>query len=141
MTNFSKKKRSKILEFNCVYSRDAISIKKFFKRNEKHPCINYMDVFNKLYKNDLFNDEPSDIIVSAFIQNKIEEVFSKLEETSSIFYAVSSLDPEMLCNLKSKIQSIYPHRMHFNLYVPKKDKDHVKISGFRFKEIKYFIVK
>ena len=54
------------IEFNFIYSNDALRVKTFLGNVPRSiECINYMDIFNKLTKNDFYQYEPSDAVVSS----------------------------------------------------------------------------
>ena len=74
-----------IVEFNFIYSKDAVKVKSFLGNVPRNiECINYMDIFNKLTKNDFYQFEPSDAVVSSYLMKQLQTVFDR--DSLSIFY-------------------------------------------------------
>lgn len=94
-----------MLTVKCVYYKDAASVKKYIKDIDLNYIINYMDIFNKLSKNDIYGNEPTDLIVSSFIIKELE-TFILIENKEEFFYVLSTLDLDVLNNLRYTIFKI-----------------------------------
>jgi hypothetical protein len=94
-----------MLEINFVYDKDALSVKKFLKEVECHDIINYMDITNKLTKNDIYSVEPSDIIISSYITKYLEKTIIQ-KNNRIIFYVINSFLPEVIFNIKDYLYEL-----------------------------------
>jgi hypothetical protein len=92
------------LIFNFVYSRDAITIKKYLSERESGECINYIDIVNKLTKNDYYQYEPSDVVVSSYLIKQLQTVLENVN-TSTVFYVLSELDEVIITNIKEYVEA------------------------------------
>jgi len=103
--------------FSCVYSKDAIKVRKFLKGVEKDSLtISYIDLTNKMSKNDVYQHEPNDCILSSTILLILTECLEKANRDTRIFYVLSCVEEEVVTNLKSLISEIYEHDYRFILY-------------------------
>lgn len=105
-----------IIEFNFVYTRDAVKIKEFLGNIPRSiDCINYIDIVNKLTKNDYYQHEPSDEVVSSYLVKQLNLVFSK-DIVSSVYYVLGSLDKEVIINIQSFLLNLTSRDIKFNIY-------------------------
>lgn len=104
------------LIFNFVYSRDAITIKKYLSERENGECINYIDVVNKLTKNDYYQYEPSDAVVSSYLIKQLQTILENVN-TFTVFYVLSELDELIIANIKEYVEewSVNP-RKNYNIH-------------------------
>jgi len=104
------------LVFNFVYSRDAITIKKYLSDRESGECINYIDVVNKLTKNDYYQYEPSDAVVSSYLIKQLQTILENVN-TFTVFYVLSELDELIIANIKEYVEewSVKP-RKNYNIH-------------------------
>ena len=105
------------VHINFVYSECEKSVKDFLNGiPEGSDYINYLDIYNKLTKNDFYQCEPSDEVVTSYL---IKELNASLSgNVSQIFYVISTLDKETLSNIKLFILSLTNHNIIFNIYHP-----------------------
>ena len=69
------------IEFNFIYSNDAVRVKAFLGSVPRSiECINYMDIFNKLTKNDFYQYEPSDAVVSSYLMRQLQNAIIYLQQ-------------------------------------------------------------
>lgn len=104
------------MNFNCVYSKDAVNINLFLRERPGH-VVSYIDITNKLSKRDVYNEEPSDDIVAFHVFSSLRETLYLVEDTDLMFYVLSTTDPEIIENLKDLIWEIYQKDFAFNLYI------------------------
>ena len=105
-----------IIELNFVYSNDASKVKSFLGNVPRSiDCINYMDIVNKLTKNDYFQHEPSDAVVSSYLIRQIQSTFER-DTLRSLFYVLSTLEPNVVNNIKLYVSSLTDKPLKFNLY-------------------------
>ena len=104
------------MNFNCIYSKDAVNIN-LFLRDKKGHVVSYIDITNKLSKRDVYNEEPSDDIVAFHVFSSLREVISAAGDEDLIFYVLSTTDTEVIQNLKDLIFKIYNKDFIFNLYI------------------------
>jgi hypothetical protein len=103
--------------FSCIYSKDALKLKRFLKQAEKDSLVvSYIDLTNKLSKNDVYQHEPNDSILSSMILLILTDYLSKATRDTKIFYVLSCLEEEVIFNLKEVISDIYSHDFSFILY-------------------------
>lgn len=104
------------MNFNCIYSKDAVNIN-LFLRDKKGHVVSYIDITNRLSKRDVYNEEPSDDIVAFHVFSSLREVMSIAGDDDLIFYVLSTTDTEVIQNLKDLISKIYHKDFIFNLYI------------------------
>jgi len=103
------------IEFNFIYSSDALSVKTFLGSVPRNiECINYMDIFNKLTKNDFYQYEPSDAVVSSYLMRQLQNAISR--NTSTIFYVLGNLEEETIGGVKDYVSSLSNNPVTFNIY-------------------------
>lgn len=105
-----------IIEFNFIYSKDAIKVKSYLGNVPRNiECINYMDIFNKLTKNDFYQFEPSDAVVSSYLMKQLQTVLDR-STTTSIFYVLGNLDELTIKGIKTYVESLTPNEIKYNIY-------------------------
>jgi len=104
------------LEFNCIYSKDAFTVKKFLKNIENDCIINYMDIINKLTKNDIYSNEPSDIIVGSYIIKQLEKLLIEKGKLK-LYYVMSNMEIEVIENLKDYVFTLINKEFVYNVYL------------------------
>jgi len=103
------------IEFNFIYSKDAVKVKSFLGTVPRNiECINYMDIFNKLTKNDFYQFEPSDAVVSSYLMKQLQTVFDR--NTSSIFYVLGNLNEPTVEGIKTYVESLTEREIKYNIY-------------------------
>ena len=101
---------------NFVYSKDALRVKTFLGSVPRNiECINYMDIFNKLTKNDYFQIEPTDEVVSSYLMRQLQTALGR-NTTGTIFYVLGHLDETTVNGIKSYIESLTPKSLIYNIY-------------------------
>ena len=94
------------IEFNFIYSNDAVRVKSFLGSVPRNiECINYMDIFNKLTKNDFYQFEPSDAVVSSYLMKQLQTVLDR-NTTTSIFYVLGNLNEPTVEGIKRYVESL-----------------------------------
>ncbi len=103
------------IEFNFIYSKDAIKVKSYLGTVPRNiECINYMDIFNKLTKNDFYQFEPSDAVVSSYLMKQLQTVFDR--NAVSIFYVLGNLNEHTVTGIKSYVESLTNNDITYNIY-------------------------
>jgi len=123
------------MEICCVYSKDKHLIKQYVNKINSKYVINYSDIFNKLTKNDVYLNEPTEMIVFS----KIYTIFQKILSTykpHKIYYIIHELDVESLKNLKVIIKNLYNNTFYFNLII--KSDDYIEEYNHLFDDVKFF---
>jgi len=106
----------KDLEFYFVYSNDAVKIKSFIDNVPGNiECINYIDIYNKLAKNDYFQSEPSDAVVSSYLMRQLQTVISR-NSTQNIYYVLGSIDKNVVNGIQSYIKTLTSRNVEFKIY-------------------------
>jgi hypothetical protein len=127
------------MEFYCVYARDALAIKRYLgKVNSKSIKISYIDVYNKLTKNDVYLSEPNEMVVYSKVYTLLQKtLLTECDEKTKVYYVVSDLDKEMIKGLKNVIKEFYGKSFNFVL-IAHKD---IEVQGYGniFHEIKTFV--
>lgn len=126
------------MEFYCVYAKDALAIKKYLGRvNSKAIKISYIDVYNKLTKNDVYLSEPNEKVVHSRIYSLLQKTLViDCDEKSKVYYVISELDREMIKSLRSMIKDFYGKPFTFVLI--SRNQDLVKGFNSLFHEVKTF---
>ena len=103
------------IEFNFIYSKDAVKVKSFLGNVQRNiECINYMDIFNKLTKNDFYQFEPSDAVVSSYLMKQLQTVFDR--NAVSIFYVLGNLNEPTVTGIKTYVESLTNNDITYNIY-------------------------
>ena len=102
--------------FDCVYHRDAFFIKRFIRSGKYDECINFMDIINKLTKNDIYAKEPSDEIVMSYVAKSIDKVLIRNTDIR-VCYVFSNIDSQVAENFKEYVRNRTKTKILFNLYV------------------------
>lgn len=104
------------LEFSFIYSKDAIKVKAFVGKIPKSiECINYMDIYNKLSKNDYLQVEPSDAVVSSYLMRQLQVALSK-STTFSIYYVLSDLSTGTVDSIRCYVESLTTRKIDYKIY-------------------------
>lgn len=104
------------LEFSFIYSKDAVKIKAFLGSIPRSiECINYMDIYNKLSKNDYLQSEPSDIVVSSYLMRQLQTTVTR-STTRSLFYVLGDLDKEVISGIKDYVETLTHRDIHYKIY-------------------------
>lgn len=104
------------LEFSFIYSKDAVKIKAFVGEIPRSiECINYMDIYNKLSKNDYLQLEPSDAVVSSYLMRQLQSSLSK-STTYSIYYVLSDLSKDTVDGIKYYVESLTERKIYYKIY-------------------------
>jgi hypothetical protein len=124
---------SETLEFCFIYSKDAVKVKAFLGSIPRSiECVNYIDIYNKLSKNDYFQSEPSDVVVSSYLMKHLQNVIGK-STTRSLFYVLGNLDKDVIIRIKEYSKTLTSKKIHYKIY----HTPEVNINGssFLFNEI------
>ena len=104
------------IEFNFIYSSDALRVKTFLGKVPRGiECINYMDIFNKLTKNDFYQYEPSDAVVSSYLMRQLQNAIGRNISTT-IFYVLGNLNKETVGGIQSYVESLSDKPITYTIY-------------------------
>jgi endonuclease III-like uncharacterized protein len=107
---------SEILEFSFIYSKDAVKIKAFLGSIPRSiECINYMDIYNKLSKNDYLQSEPSDAVVSSYLMRQLQSTVDR-STTRSLFYVLGELNKDVISGIKEYVETLTEREIHYKIY-------------------------
>lgn len=105
-----------VLEFSFVYSKDATKIKIFLDNIPRNiDCINYIDIYNKLSKNDYLQCEPSDAVISSYLIKNLQSTLGT-NTVHSIFYVLSNIDDITIHSIQDYIKSLTEKEIYYKLY-------------------------
>ena len=108
--------QERIIEFNFVCAKDAVKVKEFLNKVPRSiECINYMTILNKLAKNDYFNFEPSDAVVSSYLIKMIQQTLNS-PVTQCLYYVISDADENTISNIISYAKTQTDTTLEFNIY-------------------------
>lgn len=121
-----------------MYARDAFAIKRYLGRvSSKSIKISYIDVYNKLTKNDVYMSEPNEMVVYSKVYTLLQKtLLTECDDKTKVYYVISELDKEMIKGLKAMIKELYTKSFSFVL-IAHKDAQ-VQGYGNIFHEIKTF---
>jgi hypothetical protein len=104
------------IEFNFIYSKDAVRVKSFLGKVPRNiECINYMDIFNKLTKNDFYQFEPSDAVVSSYLMKQLQTILDR-STTTSVFYVLGNLNERTVVGVKNYVETLTDRDIEYNIY-------------------------
>jgi hypothetical protein len=104
------------IEFNFIYSNDAVRVTTFLGSVPRSiECINYMDIFNKLTKNDFYQYEPSDAVVSSYLMRQLQNAISRNISTT-IFYVLGNLDEETISSIQEYVETLSDKPITYKMY-------------------------
>lgn len=105
-----------VLEFYFVYSKDAVKIKGFIDSIPRNiECINYIDIYNKLAKNDYFQSEPSDAVVSSYLMRQLQTAVGR-NSTMNIYYVLGSIEKDVIEGIQSYVKTLTDRDIAFKIY-------------------------
>ena len=105
-----------VLEFYFVYSKDAVKIKGFIDSIPRNiECINYIDIYNKLAKNDYFQSEPSDAVVSSYLMRQLQTAVGR-NSTMNIYYVLGSIEKDVIEGVQSYVKTLTDRDIEFKIY-------------------------
>jgi len=78
-------------------------------------CINYMDIFNKLTKNDFYQYEPSDAVVSSYLMRQLQNAIGRNISTT-IFYVLGTLNKETVGGIQNYVESLSAKPITYKIY-------------------------
>jgi len=105
-----------VLEFYFVYSKDAVKIKGFIDSIPRNiECINYIDIYNKLAKNDYFQSEPSDAVVSSYLMRQLQTAVSR-NSTMNIYYVLGNIEKDVIEGIQSYVKTLTDRDIEFKIY-------------------------
>ena len=105
-----------VLEFYFVYSKDAVKIKGLIDSIPRNiECINYIDIYNKLAKNDYFQSEPSDAVVSSYLMRQLQTVVSR-SSTLNVYYVLGSIERDVIEGIQSYVKTLTDRDIEFKIY-------------------------
>jgi hypothetical protein len=105
------------LDFVFVHSKDALKVKTFLGTVPRNiECINYMDIYNKLTKNDYFQSEPSDAVVSSYLMKQLQTLLGK-DTTSTIYYVLEELNEDVILGIKEYVLTLSEKDVNYHLIV------------------------
>jgi hypothetical protein len=105
-----------VLEFYFVYSKDAVKIKGFIDSIPRNiECINYIDIYNKLAKNDYFQSEPSDAVVSSYLMRQLQTVVGR-SSTLNVYYVLGSIERDVIEGIQSYVKTLTDRDIEFKIY-------------------------
>jgi len=105
-----------ILEFSFIYSKDAVKVKAFLGSVPRSiDCINYMDIYNKLSKNDYLQSEPSDAVVSSYLMRQLQTTLGR-NTTRTLYYVLGNLDKPTIEGIKDYVESLTEKKIHYKIY-------------------------
>jgi hypothetical protein len=104
-----------LLEVNFVYANEPYKVKSFLERIPRNiECINYIDIYDKLAKNDYYDHKPSDAVVSTYLIKQIQYVIEK--DLRSVYYVLGCIEKESVQNIQRYMQSLTNKSIVFNIY-------------------------
>jgi len=105
-----------VLEFYFVYSKDAVKIKGFIDSIPRNiECINYIDIYNKLSKNDYFQSEPSDVVISSYLMRQLQTVIGR-PSTCNVYYVLGSIEKDVISGIQTYVKSLTDKNVVFKIY-------------------------
>ena len=111
----------------CIYSKNKIDFKKYFKSVNFDVIINYDDIVFRLIKSDFNNERPSDIIVNLCIRKKMQRAL-KNKCCNTILYVLENLDSDTINAIKILIEEFYHGEYELNLIISNFEKDQISNS-------------
>lgn len=129
------------IKFTFIYGKNALETKTFLKNvSGDIECINYIDIYNKLSKNDYYQIEPSNLVVSSYLCKKLNNAIIK-NDSNSIYYVLEKLEPIVINRIKDHVFSITDKKIKFHLLVSEEATELIKyINKQEFESIDEFVV-
>jgi hypothetical protein len=127
------------MEFYCVYAKDALAIKRYLSKvNPKAIKISYIDIYNKLTKNDVYLSEPNEMVVYSKVYTLLQKtLLVDCNEEAKVYYVISELDKEMIRGLRLMIRDLY--KQPFSFILVSREEDFAKGYSGLFHETKTFL--
>lgn len=90
------------IRIDCIYFNNTVKLKKYTRTLDQSSLISYIDIANKMSRNDVYSYAPSEITLNFMIQEALDELLD--HKIQHLFFVLSSLREETLFNLKSYIE-------------------------------------
>lgn len=90
------------IRIDCIYFNNTVKLKKFTRTLDQSNLISYIDIANKMSRNDVYSYAPSEITLNFMIKEALDEVLD--HKVQHLFFVLSSMQEETLENLKSYIE-------------------------------------
>jgi len=74
-----------------------------------------MDIFNKLTKNDYYQYEPSDAVVSSYLMRQLQKAIGRNISTT-IFYVLGNLEKETIMEIQDYVGSLSAKPITYKIY-------------------------
>jgi len=78
-------------------------------------CISYIEVLNKLTRNDYMQEEPSDEVVASYLIKQINAVMAK-KDLSLVYYVLSSKDQDTIESITNYIAQATHRPVNYSIY-------------------------
>jgi hypothetical protein len=105
-----------MIQFNFVYSQDAVQVKNFLDGVPRNvDCINYIEIVNKLTRNDFYQEEPSDAVVSSYLMKSLQSSIEGNQD-AKLYYVIGELDSEVINGIKAFVDQITSTEVRWNIY-------------------------
>jgi len=97
------------ISISGIWCRCKLDFDKHVRQQAYNYVISYYEIHSKLYKSDPGNVEPSDLIISLYMQKLFKEIVNKTQEGQSINVAFlfKHLDHETVDNFRAFMDSIF----------------------------------
>ena len=110
-----EKLEENVIRINFVYSTCEKTVKDFLRKiPNTAEYINYHEIYNKLSKNDFYQCDPSDEVITSYLIKQLNHSLSK--NVCDLYYVISTIDKETLIKIQSFISSISDSKIIFNIY-------------------------
>lgn len=105
----------------CVWCKTKAEFNKLYRSSNYNLAVSYSDIHNRLLKSDLYNEEPSDIIISLYIRKLIKRSLAlkkgSEDNNFTIAYLFTSLDQNSVDGLYNFMSDLLEEDFQMNLTV------------------------
>jgi len=106
---------SNLIKINFIYSDETKRINDFLLNKPNNVgCLNYLDIQHKLYKNDFYQQVPSDTVITSYLIKELHQFFNNGYGT--LYYVLSTIDENTIESIKKYMLTLTDKEILFNMY-------------------------
>lgn len=97
-----------MLKIDCIWCKTRSEFDRYVKSENYDLVISYSDIYGRLLKSDPYGNEPSDVIISLYIEKMLRTLFEdeKCCKGQRLVYLLKNLDQETISNFKEFVSSM-----------------------------------
>jgi len=97
-----------MMKIDCIWCKTRSEFDRYVKSENYDLVISYSDIYGRLLKSDPYGNEPSDVIISLYIEKMLRTLFESEQccDEHRLVYLLKNLDQETISNFKEFVSSM-----------------------------------